>query len=522
MTAADLLIQGLRQHGVDWIATLCGHGLDPFLNAARQAGLRLVDVRNEQTCAYLADGFGRLTRRPGVCAVSSGVALVNALAGVANAGFDGSPLLLISGAGPTATAGRGHFQDLDQVALARPITRFSASIDDARHTLHLLHEAFTRAVADPHGPVHLMFPLDVQATELSECDLAEESSVVVDAATAEPDVQDIADAVAAANTPLVIAGSGIFYKDCGREMLRFCTDFHIPIVTPIWDRGAVDQPSPNFLGVVGAATGEPAVLSDADCILLAGAEIDYRIGYLQPPLVRTDARAFRIGADWNTLSAHCDAGRAKHDTARKAWLDTCVQRRDNFRRAVEHRAEEQARQGLHAIHIVRAIGEVLIENPVLVIDGGSIGQWAHQLLCRDRYPGDWLTCGRSGVVGWGIGGAMAARLAFPRRPVILLSGDGAFTFNVADLESAVRQDLPFVSIVADDQAWGITRLGQIRQFGVPIASSLGPIAFDRLAVSLGAQGVRATTPGEIEHELKMAIDIPSVTVIHVPITGGNP
>jgi acetolactate synthase-1/2/3 large subunit len=97
-------------------------------------------------------------------------------------------------------------------------------------------------------------------------------------------------------------------------------------------------------------------------------------------------------------------------------------------------------------------------------------------------------------VGWGIGGAMAARLAFPLRPVILLSGDGAFTFNVADLESAVRQDLPFIPMVADDKGWGITPLGQIRQFGVSIASSLGPISFDRLALSLGAQGVRVRTP----------------------------
>src|SRR5579859_602740 len=102
MTAADLLVRGLRRHGVEWMATLCGHGLDPLLNAARQAGLRLVDVRNEQTCAYLADTFGRLKRHPGVCAVSSGVAHLNALTGVANAYFDGAPLLLISGAGPTA------------------------------------------------------------------------------------------------------------------------------------------------------------------------------------------------------------------------------------------------------------------------------------------------------------------------------------------------------------------------------------------------------------------------------------
>src|SRR5215831_2271452 len=112
MTAAELFVRDLRQRGVDWIATLCGHGLDPLLHAARNAGLRLVDVRNEQTCAYMADACGRLTRRPGVCAVSSGVAHVNALTGVANAWFDRAPMLLISGAAATTTAGRGHFQDM--------------------------------------------------------------------------------------------------------------------------------------------------------------------------------------------------------------------------------------------------------------------------------------------------------------------------------------------------------------------------------------------------------------------------
>src|SRR5262249_5195307 len=144
---------------------------------------------------------------------------------------------------------------------------------------------------------------------------------------------------------------------------------------------------------------------------------------------------------------------------------------------------------------------------------GSIGQWAHHLLCHDRYPGDWLTCGRSGVVGWGVGGAMAARLAFPGRPVILLSGDGAFTFNVSDLEPAVRQGLGFVAIVADDEGWGITRAGHVRQFGNPIASSLGPIAFDRLAESMGARGVRVHTPEQVGAELQKALAANTVTVI---------
>jgi len=125
-------------------------------------------------------------------------------------------------------------------------------------------------------------------------------------------------------------------------------------------------------------------------------------------------------------------------------------------------------------------------------------------------------------VGWGLGGAIAARLAYPQRPVILLSGDGAFTFNIADLESAARQHLPFVAIVADDQGWGITRSGHERQFGAAIASSLGPIAFDRLAESLGCRGVRAETPEQLSRALREAMSLPEVTVIQAPISAGGP
>jgi acetolactate synthase-1/2/3 large subunit len=117
---------------------------------------------------------------------------------------------------------------------------------------------------------------------------------------------------------------------------------------------------------------------------------------------------------------------------------------------------------------------------------------------------------------------MAARLAFPERPVVLLSGDGAFTFNVADLESAARQNLPFVAIVADDQGWGITRSGHVRQFGAPIASALGPIAFDRMANSLGCRGVRAETPLELTSALREGMTASEVVVIHAPIIAGGP
>jgi acetolactate synthase-1/2/3 large subunit len=314
---------------------------------------------------------------------------------------------------------------------------------------------------------------------------------------------------------LIIVGSDAYYNNSGPDLVRFAERFSIPVQTPIWDRGVFDRPSPAFIGVIGAASGGPALLQNADCVVLAGAEPDYRVGFLQPGSVATEARVVRLDSGWDRLTDLY--GGPVH----AAWLGEVRKLRREFRAQVEHKGAAQARAGLHAMHAVEAIRQVLTLDTLLLIDGGSIGQWAHQLLC-DRYPGHWLTCGRSGVVGWGLGGAMAARLAYPDSPVLLLSGDGAFTFTVAEIECAVRQKLPFVAMVVDDQAWGITHAGHLREFGEGVSTVLGPIAFDRLAESLGARGRKALTPEQITAELKDALERPEVTVIHIPVVNGNP
>jgi acetolactate synthase-1/2/3 large subunit len=251
---------------------------------------------------------------------------------------------------------------------------------------------------------------------------------------------------------------------------------------------------------------------------MAGAVADYRVGYLAPGGLSDGARIVRLDCGWENLSA---TYRAKNGKRHLGWLSEARGRRDAFRAGIEQKAMQQAAGGLHAIHVLNAIRDVLADDTVLLVDGGSIGQWAHQLLC-DRYPGHWLTCGRSGVVGWGLGGAMGARLVFPDRPVVLLSGDGAFTFGPAELECAARQGLPFVAVVADDQAWGITRAGHEAKYGEAISSTLGPIDFVKMAESFGARGVVARSGEEIGLAIRAGIESGEVTVVHVPIVGGNP
>lgn len=518
MKACEWLVGGLRERGVEWIATLCGHGLDPLYHAARKGGLRLVDTRNEQTAAYMAEACGRLTRRPGVVAVSSGVAHANAMTGVLDAHFDSAPMMLISGAGDFRTAGMGHFQDVDQVALAAPATKFARVIDHPERTLQILHTAWKAACGTKPGPVHLTFPMDVQTSEVP----AERIVRAVDDTS--PNLAQRIDrdaavsALAHAERPLVVVGSGVYYGGEGPALVAFCEEFSIPVVTPIWDRGSVDKPTDVFLGVIGAATGGPRLLPDADVVVMAGAVADYRVGFLSPDALADAARVKRVDYGWGHAAEAYRAARGKRHVE---WLAEARERRSAFRGEIADKAAKQAAAGLHAVHVLNALRDVLTDDAVLLVDGGSIGQWAHQLLF-DRYPGHWLTCGRSGVVGWGLGGAMGARLVYPERPVILLSGDGAFTFGPAELECAVRQRLPFVAVVADDQAWGITRAGHEAKYGESISSTLGPIDFVKMAEAFGARGVTARSEAEIGAAIRGGIDSGEVTVVHVPIVGGNP
>lgn len=537
MTGAEVFARELRRRGVRFVATLCGHGMDPLDEALEQAGIRLVDVRNEQAAGYMAEAAGRLSRRVGVCAVSSGVAHVNALTGVANAHFDGAPMLLVTGCGPTETIGLGHFQDFDQLAVASPLCKYAKLIDRPERIQQYLHEAFSAATTGRPGPVHLTFPLDIQAAEVTIGAVQIHRPVSSPESLPGPlEINRIASMLAESEQPVIVAGSGLYYDNGERALEGFSTTFDVPVVVPIWDRGSVPEQMHTFMGVIGAATGGPDLISDADLILMLGARCDYRLGYLQQPDISDHAAIVRVDSDANEL----DQGTGAHVTVHASpgaflsdlrticegfvppkidWLADARSRRDAYRKRIT--SAKRNPDGCHALDVVEAIGAVMTDDTTLVIDGGNIGQWAHQVLC-DRYSGHWLTCGASGVVGYGIPGAMAARLLDPDRPVILLSGDGAATFTIAELEAAARQKLPFVMVLADDQSWGITLTGHERKFGRGITSELGPIDFVMLARSLGCMGVRVDTPEGIEPAIREALSAPQPTVIHVPVVKAHP
>ncbi len=542
MTAADLLVEELQARGVPFIATLNGYGLDPFYLACQRAGMRTIDVRNEQAASYMAEVTGRLSRAVGVCAVSGGVAHANALTGVLNAWFDGAPMLLITGITPRTDLGWGNFQDFNPVPVAAPLCKYARILDAPERVPQIVHEAFAAAAGGRPGPVHLSLPMDVASAEVEQTraprSRVRSGQVRIHGAGDPQLVEEAARLLARAERPLLVAGSGLYYARGERALSRFMRQQQLPTVVPIWDRGSVPEPEQAFMGVIGAATGGPRLLPDADLIIMAGAEFDYRVGQLSPPSVRDDAVVIRIhsdaarlkqgleadlsiqGSPASVLDQLADACRRLDCPAAREWLEEARQRRDRHRERCLALAGRLP-AGTNAADVALAVGEVLTDRTVLLVDGGNIGQWFHQLLV-DRYPGHWVTCGASGVVGWGLPGAMAARALYPDRPVILLSGDGSFTFTVAELECAARQGLPLVAVVADDEAWGISVSGHVKSYGRALYSRLGPTRLDQVARGFGCRGIRVEEKGQLVPALREALAADLPTVIHVPIVPSSP
>ena len=534
MNGAQWLVNTLKNRGVEYVFALCGNGLDPFLKACKEFNIKVIDTRNEQSAAYMADAWGRMTRRLGVVAVSSGPGHTNALTGLANAFWDGGPMMLISGCSSQDTRGLDNFQEIDQVGMAAPVSKYATMVRHIGHLPHEVNKAISLTVTGRPGPVHLTIPADIFNATVNENNLRQTlppAEVVYNCPGDNALIKDAVKILASAKKPFMVVGSGVFYSQAWEALSEFAKLTDIPIVSHIWDRGCIEEAIPQYMGVTNSELNYAMQkFSEADAVLVVGARIDYRVSCGLPPGFPKNAKVIRIdvepseinralipdvgivGDPRSVIGQMVEEAKSTGKWDNSEWLADTRNARDSLINKWDGLCQEDVCP-VPSLRIIREIKKFLDKDVTFLLDGGNIGRWAHMILF-DRHPSHWFTCGASGVVGWGLPGAVAMKLARPDKPLLLLSGDGAAGFTISEIETALRFDTPYVAVIAHDSAWGIVADGQGDECHV--ACELGEIRFDRVAQALGAEGIFIEDPRSLAPSIEWALQSNKVVIIHVP------
>jgi acetolactate synthase-1/2/3 large subunit len=541
LNGAELVVEVLAVERVSQVYGIPGTTIMDLLDAlARQDRIRYLSVRHEQVAASLADGFSRASGELGVCVASRGPGATNLATAIGNAHDESVPLLALVGQVPGDVAGRGAFEELDVVSLFRPITKWSVEIGHAHRIPELLQRAVRTAVSGRPGPVVVSLPLDVLKAEV-EVEPQRRFRAGLPRPSAD-DARAAARVLADAERPAVIIGGGVRARRFPRGITEVVERLGGPVVTTWSRKDRFPNDHPNFLGSLGAgsfpvtdrAIGEADVVLALGCrfsefstkrwtLLSPGSRLVHvdidpgELGKVYPPEVGLHADALLAAAD---LLAELGEPRAEVGEARRRWLTGLRESYQKERRFPEGGGEERRfpQVGGEAVatgDLTEGLAEVLRRHPaILVVDAPSTGVWIQRYLDFTRPASHYASAG--GAMAWGFPAALGIQLARPGERVICLSGDGSFWMVAQDLETAVREHIPVVTVVANNFAYGNTRDRQrdaheSRYFGV-FYGNPDLAEFARLH---GAHGERVTRKEDLVPALERALASGKPSIVDV-------
>ncbi|MHB1486887.1 MAG: acetolactate synthase [Acidimicrobiales bacterium] len=505
-----LAVAVARAHGVDTMFTLSGAHVFPLYDGAVKADppMRLLDVRHEQTAVFAAEATAKLTRHPGLAVLTAGPGVTNGVSAVTTAHFNGSPLLVLGGRAPAFRWGSGALQELDHPPLLAPVTKHAATVSAAADVAAAVDSALRIADAPHRGPVFLDVPMD----QLFSTATVSRPPVAV-RAPIEPDPEAlaaIAQLLVEAERPLLVLGSDVWTDGAEEAARRFATELGLPVIANGMGRGVV-------VGELLVTRARSAAFRQADLVLVAGAPLDFRLGYGSFGTARVvhlcdaaEALATHValaGSATGDLTAVFDGllrALPKLPTT-TGWLPLLTATAEA---AVAADADD-LNSTADPIHPARVYGElrrVLAEDAVVIGDGGDFVSFAGRYIEPAR-PGCWLDPGPYGCLGTGLGYAIAARLARPTAQVVLLLGDGAAGFSLMDVDTLVRHRLPVVMVCGNNGIWGLEKHPMQFLYGYDVVADLQPqTRYDEVVRALGGDGELVTNPDGIGPALHRAFD----------------
>ncbi len=510
--SGELVALALERAGVTHLFTLNGGHIWPILMGAEEHGIRIIDVRHEQTAAFAAEGWAKVTREVGVAAVTAGPGVTNAATALAQAQSGDSPIFVIGGRAPAARWGMGSLQEMDHVEVVRSLTRKAVTLESPEEAYRVAAECMRTALSRRTGPTFMDVPLDVF---FGAADVPEATEHLTPDLGPSPDPDQVALAarlIREAERPAVIAGGSVWWARAEDELKALVETARLPLTVNGMARGMLPPGHPLFFPRArGPALGE------ADLIVVVGALLDFRLNYGQPPVFADGARLIYIDVDdfrkprpaevaiYGDLRAALAALVAALQGApeRSSWLRKLRDAEATSRR----RDENMTQSDTSPVHPARLIAEVdrfCDPDAIIVGDGGDFVSFAGRLIERPK-PGLWIDPGPFGALGSGPGYALAAKLARPDKQVLLLSGDGAFGFSAMEFDTMVRHKIPVVCVVGNNGIWALEKHPMLNMLGTSIAADLGDrTRYDKVVEALGGYGEMVDRPEEIRPALERA------------------
>ncbi|MBI5879777.1 MAG: acetolactate synthase [Chloroflexi bacterium] len=522
-----LVAKVLKGEGVTHLFTLCGGHVAPVYDGCIDEGIAVIDMRHEQAAAHAADAYARLTRGIGVAVVTAGPGVTDAVTAVANAYYAASPLLLIGGAAPLNQQGRGALQEMEQVALLKPITKWSVSIHETARIPELLTQAIRMALSGRPGPVFVELPFDILFNFVDES--AAKFPVNYRAkerpAGAPATIAAAAQLIAQASRPVILAGSQVYWDGAEAQLRRFAEQCALPVFTNGMGRGTLPMDHPNCLQLARGAA-----LRESDLVIAIGTAMDFRVRYGEfghdTKLIQIDIdpteigrnRAVEAGIVGSAATVLEQLAAATTGARFDGWLAR-LQGIEEEKRTAQARWETSDDLPIHQYRLAHELNRFIDADTIVVGDGGDVVGIAAKVLTI-RKPAHWMDPGPLGCLGVGLPFAIAAQLLNPGKRVIVLNGDGSFALNGMEFDTSARFGLPIVTLIGNDGQWGEIRVPQMQMMGAEraVATKLGDQThYEKIAEAFGGHGEFVTAPDQIVPALERAFTSGKPSIINVMI-----
>jgi acetolactate synthase-1/2/3 large subunit len=521
-----LVARRLKAHGVSRLFTLSGGHLFSIYDGCREEGIEIVDVRHESTAAFAAEGWAKVTREAGVCALTAGPGVTNGMSAMASAQANHSPMVVLGGRAPALRWGQGSLQEIDHVPFVRPLSRLAVTAQSTEEIPALVDDAFAAACAPHGGAAFVDFPLDYVFMEAQERESEYGDEVSATSATGRAGVTGASDVgasgesleraaalLAAAERPVVMAGTDLYWGHAEGALRELAHTLRVPVFLNGLARGCVAADDELFFSRVRSQA-----LKGADVALVIGVPMDFRLGFggsfgEETEIVVIDAA--EPERDYQrTVAAECygsiartledlRVGAGAKALASEAWIAE-LRAAESERREAERAELEDARAPLHPMRLYAELAKVLDRDAIVIGDGGDFVSYAGRVV--DSYePGCWLDPGPFGCLGTGCGYALAAKLAHPERQVVLMVGDGAFGFSGMEFDTLARHGVNVVAVMGNNGIWALEKHPMEFLYGYSVAADLRPATrYDELVRALGGHGELVERPEDVVGALERA------------------